>query len=283
MISLSECIRLAIKEDIGKGDISSLAVLPTLQQARAVCLVKAPCTIAGLEIAEQVCVTIDPSLNCNWLVKDGDSILENQIIGSIIGSIHSILKAERLLLNILQRMSGIATKTARLVALVKPYGTIILDTRKTTPNFRICEKRAVRIGGGSNHRMGLDDMILIKDNHIAAAGGIHLAIENCLKYSTQHQLELPIIIEVKNEEEFSIAAKFDEIDRILVDNFTPAELKKLVAQNHKHRKLEASGGINEMNVVEYAQSGVDYLSIGNLTHHVESVDISLKINEDVIH
>jgi len=177
----------------------------------------------------------------------------------------------------MQRMSGIATKTHRLVDLVAPFGVQILDTRKTTPNFRICEKWAVLIGGGVNHRFGLYDQMLIKDNHVQAAGGIQNAIESCLGYREQSNNKVPLIVEVKNAKEFVIAKDFQEVDRILVDNCMPEEIRQLVSLNDTGKKIEASGGINASNMLEYAQTGIDFISMGDLTHHVESVDISLKI------
>jgi nicotinate-nucleotide pyrophosphorylase (carboxylating) len=177
----------------------------------------------------------------------------------------------------MQRMSAIATKTNHLVQLLAPFQTQILDTRKTTPNFRIAEKWAVKIGGGMNHRFGLYDQILIKDNHIKAAGGIQEAIDACASYLIKHQMQIPVIVEVKNTEEFLIANNANIVDRILVDNFTPTAIKSLIDQHICSKPIEASGGITEQNILEYAQSGVNYVSLGDLTHHVQSVDISLKI------
>jgi nicotinate-nucleotide pyrophosphorylase (carboxylating) len=177
----------------------------------------------------------------------------------------------------MQRMSAIATKTRRLVDLVAPFGVQLLDTRKTTPNFRVCEKWAVHIGGGVNHRFGLYDQMLIKDNHVQAAGGIRNAIQLCLKYRQEHNSQVPLIVEVKNVEEFIIAKEYKEIDRILIDNFKPDQIHPLIALNDSKKTIEASGGINASNMMEYAQTGIDFISMGDLTHHVESVDISLKI------
>jgi nicotinate-nucleotide pyrophosphorylase (carboxylating) len=181
------------------------------------------------------------------------------------------------MLNCMQRMSGIATKTRHLVNMVSPYDVKILDTRKTTPNFRICEKWAVRIGGGVNHRFGLYDQMLIKDNHIQTAGGIQNAIESCLRYRQVNNSQVPLVVEVKNAEEFTIAKDFQEIDRILIDNFRPHQIQELLSLNDTGKKIEASGGINASNIMEYARTGIDFVSMGDLTHHVESVDISLKI------
>lgn len=270
-------IHNALAEDIGVGDITSLATIPEKQMGEAVCFVKEDCIIAGVELATIICNQVDPSLQVQFEVKDGDAIKAIQAIGSIKGSIHSILKLERLLLNCMQRMSAIATKTNRFVQLIAPYHVQLLDTRKTTPNFRVCEKWAVKIGGGVNHRIGLYDQILIKDNHIQAAGGIKNAIESCIKYLSDKRLSVPVIVEVKNIEEFNIAKNFTIVDRILIDNFKPSEIIGLLKNNNTNKLTEASGGINASNIVEYAQTGIDYVSLGDLTHHVSSVDISLKI------
>jgi nicotinate-nucleotide pyrophosphorylase (carboxylating) len=177
----------------------------------------------------------------------------------------------------MQRMSAIATKTNEFVKLVAPYDVKVLDTRKTTPNFRVCEKWAVKIGGGINHRFGLYDQILIKDNHIKSAGGIKNAIESCIQYIESNDLKMPVIVEVKNIEEFNIAKGYKIIDRILVDNFKPKDIIELLKYNSTNKIIEASGGIMESNIVEYAKTGINYVSLGDLTHHVNAVDISLKI------
>ena len=270
-------IQNALAEDIGTGDITTLATIPEHQIGEAVCFVKEDCVIAGIELAILICKHVDTRLSVQFDVLDGDTIKATQAIGSIKGPIHSILKLERLLLNCMQRMSAIATKTKHFVELIAPYNVQLLDTRKTTPNFRICEKWAVKIGGGINHRIGLYDQILIKDNHIQAAGGIKNAIESCIKYLTNKQLKVPVIVEVKNVEEFNIAKEFTIVDRILIDNFKPSEIIGLLKYNNTNKLTEASGGINAANIVEYAKTGIDYVSLGDLTHHVSSVDISLKI------
>ena len=267
----------ALKEDIGIGDITTLATVPVDQKGEAVCLVKEDCIIAGIELAYLICKKVDPSLSVAFSVSDGDPIKANSIIGKIQGNIHSILKLERLLLNGMQRMSAIATKTHFFVKQISPYNVNLLDTRKTTPNFRVCEKWAVKIGGGVNHRIGLYDQILIKDNHIQAAGGIHNAIKSCIEYVKSKNLTVPIIVEVKNLTEFNIAKDFEMIDRILIDNFKPNEIVELLKHNTSHKLIEASGGINQANIMEYAKTGINYVSLGDLTHHVNAVDISLKI------
>ncbi len=276
-LTIDQFIDAALEEDLGAGDLTSLSTIATGQKGTALCYIKEDCTIAGIELAEKICARVDSSLKVSFTVKDGDSITPIACIGEITGSIHSILQLERLLLNCMQRMSAIATKTRRLVDLVAPFGVQLLDTRKTTPNFRICEKWAVRIGGGVNHRFGLYDQMLIKDNHVQAAGGIRNAIQYCLSYRELHNIQVPLIVEVKNLEEFIIAKEFKEIDRILIDNFKPDQIHPLIALNDTKKIIEASGGINASNMMEYAETGINFISMGDLTHHVESVDISLKI------
>jgi len=274
---INKFIDLALAEDIGTGDITTLATIPASQIGEAICYVKEDCIIAGIELATMICKKVDSDLKVNFTVKDGDWVKSITAIGEIKGSIHAILKLERLLLNCMQRMSAIATKTNYFSKLIAPFNVKILDTRKTTPNFRICEKWAVVIGGGVNHRIGLYDQILIKDNHIKAAGGIKNAIETCVQYLTTNNLKVPVIVEIKNEEEFNIAKQYDVVDRILVDNFKPNEIVALLKHNTTHKSIEASGGINASNIVEYAKTGINFVSLGDLTHHVNSVDISLKI------
>jgi len=270
-------IQQALAEDIGNGDITTLATVSMEQKGEAICYVKEDCIIAGIELASMICKQVDPNLVVNFNVLDGDQVYATNAIGKIQGSIHSILKLERLLLNCMQRMSAIATKTNKFVKLIELYHVKVLDTRKTTPNFRVCEKWAVKIGGGVNHRIGLYDQILIKDNHIQAAGGIKNAIDVCIKYVVSNNLKTPIIVEVKNLEEFNIAKQYDMIDRILIDNFKPIDIIELLKHNSTHKVIEASGGINESNIVDYAKTGINYVSLGDLTHHVNAVDISLKI------
>lgn len=276
-LTIGRFIDAAVEEDLGKGDLTSLATIAKGQTGKALCYVKEDCIVAGVELSKKICARVDPSLEVDFTVKDGESIKSIASIGEISGSIHSILQIERLMLNCMQRMSGIATKTRYLVDLVSPYGVKILDTRKTTPNFRICEKWAVQIGGGVNHRFGLYDQMLVKDNHIQAAGGIQNAIESCLRYRQMNNSEVTLVVEVKNVEEFMIAKAYKEIDRILIDNFKPQQIEQLYKHNDTGKKIEASGGINASNIMEYAQTGIDFISMGDLTHHIESVDISLKI------
>ena len=274
---LNQFIEYALAEDIGSGDITTMATIDEKQMGTAVFHVKEDCIIAGIELAIIICQKVDPLLQIKFNVQDGDSIKSNNSIGSMEGYIHSILKTERLLLNCMQRMSAIATKTNYLATLIAPYNVQILDTRKTTPNFRICEKWAVRIGGGVNHRFGLYDQFLIKDNHIKAAGGIKNAIQSCISYKLKMNLALPIVVEVSNIDEFNIAKEFEEVDRLLIDNFKPDQIKNLLNLNTTKKIIEASGGINASNIEEYAKTGINFVSLGDLTHHVSAVDISLKI------
>ena len=274
---LSKFVKSALKEDVGNGDVTTLSTIKKTQQSAATFLVKEPCVIAGVELAEFICNEVDPKLICTWYVRDGDAVAANTEIGTITGSTHKILIAERLLLNCMQRMSGISTKTADLVRMIAPYGTKLLDTRKTTPNNRILEKWAVRIGGGLNDRMGLYDQILIKDNHIAASGGITNALNSCHDYLLKKKLDIPVIIEVKDQEEFELVVDNSFVTRVLLDNFSPEKIKSIVEVNKGRKLLEVSGGICEKNIIKFAETGVDYVSVGYITHHIESIDISLKI------
>ena len=266
-----------MSEDIGNGDVTSLATINIEQNGEAIFNIKEDCVIAGIELAKMICNQIDPRLIFSFKVKDGEFVSKNTSIGNITGSIQSILKSERLILNCMQRMSAIATKTNYFVNLIAPYNVKLLDTRKTTPNFRVCEKWAVKIGGGVNHRFGLFDQILIKDNHIKAAGDIKNAIESCINYLDANNLQIPVIVEVKNLEEFNCIKNYEIVDRILVDNFKPEEIIELIKHNTTNKTIEASGGINATNIVDYAKTGIHYVSLGDLTHHVNSIDISLKI------
>jgi nicotinate-nucleotide pyrophosphorylase (carboxylating) len=275
--AINKFIDLALAEDIGTGDITTLATIPASQIGEAICYVKEDCIIAGIDLSMMICNKVDENLKVSFSAKDGDFVAAVTAIGKIQGSIHSILKLERLLLNCMQRMSAIATKTNYFSKLIAPFEVKILDTRKTTPNFRICEKWAVVIGGEVNHRIGLYDQILIKDNHIKASGGIKNAIETCVQYLTTNNLKVPVIVEIKNEEEFNIAKQYDIVDRILVDNIKPEEIIALLKHNSTHKIIEASGGINASNIVEFAKTGINFVSLGDLTHHINSVDISLKI------
>jgi nicotinate-nucleotide pyrophosphorylase (carboxylating) len=274
-------IEQALNEDIGDGDITTKSSFNNEISGVAHCFVKEKCTIAGVALAIQICNYLDPQLDVNFSCKDGDVIEYVPVcIGVMSGKLSSILQIERLLLNAMQRMSGIATLTKQYVQLAQPVGIDIYDTRKTTPNFRLPEKWAVVIGGGVNHRFGLDDQILIKDNHIKAAGDIQSALDNCLSFFNQQNLSVPVIVEVKNEQEFLIALKHSIVNRILIDNHSPEVLEKYIQYRNTiapTKKLEISGGINLDNIKPYLIPGIDCISVGALTHHAISVDISLKI------
>ncbi len=274
-------IEHALNEDIGDGDITTKSSFNNDISGVAHCFVKEKCTIAGVALAIQICNYLDPQLDVNFSCKDGDVIEDVPVcIGVMSGKLSSILQIERLLLNAMQRMSGIATLTKQYAQLAQPAGIDIYDTRKTTPNFRLPEKWAVVIGGGVNHRFGLDDQILIKDNHIKAAGDIQSALDNCLSFCNQQNLSIPVIVEVKNEHEFLRALKHNTVNRIFIDNHPPDVLEKYVQYRNAiapTKKLEISGGINLDNINPYLIPGINCISVGALTHHAISVDISLKI------
>jgi nicotinate-nucleotide pyrophosphorylase (carboxylating) len=270
-------ITQAITEDKGTDDITTSTLFDETFNVDAEILVKQQCLLAGTEVAKMVCEVVDKNIELEWKHQDGLIAEANTTIGFLKGPLSSILLAERTLLNFMQRMSGIATKTHEFVELISPYKTKILDTRKTTPNFRIFEKWAVAIGGGVNHRFGLFDAILVKDNHIEACGNVAEVIKRLeAKFSNLSDKPL-IIVEVKNEEEFLKVIDTPIVDRILLDNMTPNSIESLLLKYPTNKPIEVSGGVNRNNVVEYAKIGVDYVSIGALTHHIESIDISLNI------
>ena len=273
---LDEFISRALSEDIGDGDHTSQACVPDHLFGKAELLVKQEGVLAGVEVAENVFRMVDGSMSCTIFLKDGISIKPGDIVFHLEGPRRSILKAERLVLNIMQRMSGIASQTAQYVKLLKGTQAKILDTRKTTPNMRFLEKEAVRIGGGFNHRMGLYDMIMIKDNHIDYAGGVKTAIQKTLSYLQRTGKELKIEIETRNFEELKTVLEIGGIHRIMLDNFTPEETIEAVKLIDKRYEIESSGGINLETIREYAESGVDYISVGALTHQIISLDMSLK-------
>ncbi|WP_276089062.1 carboxylating nicotinate-nucleotide diphosphorylase [Pedobacter sp. JY14-1] len=266
----------AIAEDQGDGDHTSLSTIPAGAQGRAKLLIKEAGVLAGVELALEIFRKIDPSLQTEVFISDGKPVSYGDVAFTVSGSIHSILLAERLVLNCMQRMSGIATQTDAIVRLLSPYQTKLLDTRKTTPGLRILEKWAVRIGGGVNHRSGLYDMILIKDNHVDYAGGITNAIAAANSYLTDKHKNLQIEIEVRNLTELEEVLDYGHVDRIMLDNFNFDDLKAAVVRIDGRYITEASGGITRENVAEYAKCGVDYISIGALTHSVKSLDMSLK-------
>jgi nicotinate-nucleotide pyrophosphorylase (carboxylating) len=273
---LTDFIDLCILEDVGDGDHTSLSTIPAGTLNKAQLLVKEEGIIAGVEVAVKIFHRFDPSLQVNTLLKDGDAVSYGQLVLTVQGSAHSILKAERLVLNIMQRMSGIATYTNKVVSMVAHTKCRILDTRKTTPGLRFLEKEAVLIGGGFNHRFGLYDMILIKDNHVDYAGGITQALRNAKQYLKDTNRDLPIEIETRSLAEVSEALAEGGFLRIMFDNFSFEELKKAVEMVGDLYQTEASGGITINNVVQYAEHGVTCISIGALTHSVKSLDLSLK-------
>lgn len=269
-------IELALKEDIGDGDHTSLATIPAGQQGQAQLIIKDEGVLAGVEVALEIFKAVDPGLKVEVLLEDGTRVQSGDIAMYVAGSVHSILIAERLVLNTMQRMSGIATTTNRIVQLLADTGTKVLDTRKTTPGLRYLEKLAVKIGGGENHRFGLYDMILIKDNHVDYSGGTARAIEAAKSYLTQNNIKIPIVIEVRNLTEVKEVLRVGGVDRILLDNFDYDHLREAVKLIDGRYITEASGGITEENVVDYANCGVDFVSMGALTHSFKSLDMSLK-------
>ncbi len=266
----------AIREDVGDGDHSSLACIPAEATGKAKLLVKDKGIIAGVEFAKQVFAYIDKDLKVETHIKDGSPVNYGDIVFYVEGSSQSILKAERLVLNAMQRMSAIATKTKQFVDLLEGTGTKVLDTRKTTPGIRALEKWAVKIGGGENHRFALYDMIMLKDNHIDFAGGITKAIEKTKQYLKDTNRDLKIIVEARNLDEIQEILKTKGVYRILIDNFNYQDTKKAVALIGNTCLTESSGGINEQTIRNYAECGVNYISSGALTHSVYNMDLSLK-------
>ncbi len=266
----------AIREDVGDGDHSSLACIPETAQGKAQLLVKDSGVLAGVAFAQQVFQYVDESLTMDVQLMDGTTVTEGDVAFFVSGSSLSILKAERLVLNAMQRMSAIATKTAHFVKLLEGTGTKILDTRKTTPGIRALEKWAVKIGGGENHRFALYDMIMLKDNHIDFAGGITHAIQQTKDYLKQKGKDLKIIVEARDLEEVQEILKSEGVYRILLDNFNYEATRKAVTLIGDRCLIESSGGINETTLRKYAECGVDYISSGALTHSVHNMDLSLK-------
>lgn len=268
-------IDIAFKEDIGDGDHTTLSCIPHDLEGRARLLVKQDGILCGVELAKKIFEKFDPTLKMNQILHDGDSIKKGDIAFTVEGKTISILQTERLVLNFMQRLSGIATQTHEYVKLLEGTNTKILDTRKTTPGLRLLEKYAVKIGGGENHRIGLYDMILIKDNHIDYAGGVTQAITKTKEYLKAKGKNLKIEVEARTLAEIEEILNFD-VERILIDNFTPEETKKAVALINGKCKTESSGGITKESIRAYAEAGVDYISVGALTHHISSLDLSLK-------
>lgn len=265
-----------LKEDIGEGDHSTLACVPEGKFGSAKLLVKENGVLAGVEVIKRVYFLFEPSAEVVVFKNDGDSIKVGDLVFNVSGSSQTILTTERTVLNIMQRMSAIATLTNAVVELVKEYPVKILDTRKTTPGFRFFEKEAVRIGGGTNHRHGLFDMVMLKDNHIDYAGGITQAITKTRAYLKRKELTLKMEVEVRNMDELNEVISAGGVDRIMLDNFSPSELVSALEIIPSHFETEASGGITIENVVDYAKTGVQFISMGALTHSAKSLDLSLK-------
>lgn len=277
-MDLSEFIFQAIKEDIGNGDHTSLACIPSTAKGKAQLIIKENCIIAGVEVAGKIFQQISPSIKFSVLINDGLNTKKGDIAFVVEGRVHDILKGERLVLNCMQRMSGIATKTKKMADALKGTKAKILDTRKTTPNFRAFEKSAVKIGGGENHRFGLYDMILIKDNHIDYAGGISNAILSAKKYLGDNPgiRKIKIEIEARNINEVKEIISTGGIHRIMLDNFSIEQTKEAVKIIGDRYEIESSGNITIENIRGYAECGVDYISVGGLTHSYKSIDMSLK-------
>ncbi len=273
---IDEIIDNALREDIGEGDHSSLSCVPENGRGLAKLLVKDEGIIAGVELAERIFKRFDSTMEVNVFIKDGSRVKSGDIVLEVRGSSRSILSTERLVLNFMQRMSGIATQTRELVDLIEGTKCKLLDTRKTTPGIRYMEKWAVKIGGGHNHRFALYDMIMIKDNHIDYAGGIPQAIERTHEYLYKLGKSLKIEIEVRDEKELDEVLAVGKVDRIMLDNFTPDEIRAALKKIPSSFETEASGGITKESICTYAETGVDFISVGALTHSYKSLDLSLK-------
>ena len=273
---LNIIIQNGIREDIGPGDYSSLACIPANAKGKAKLLVKDSGIIAGVAFAKMVFENVDPTLEIETFIEDGTAVKHGDIVFHVSGSSQSILKAERLVLNSMQRMSAIATKTNRYVKLLEGTKTKVLDTRKTTPGFRACEKWAVKIGGGENHRFALYDMVMLKDNHNDFAGGITNAINKTKEFLKFNNLDLQIIVEARNLDEIKEILESEGVYRILIDNFNFEDTRKAVELIGKKCLTESSGNINEKTIRQYAECGVNYISSGALTHSVYNMDLSLK-------
>ena len=276
---VDELIELCIKEDIGDGDHTSLACIPADEHGRMRLLCKQEGVIAGIEIAQLVLRRLDPEMHFEQLLHDGDRVRPGDVAFYVSGRLRSLLQAERILLNIMQRMSGVATQTAVYADALKGLKTKVLDTRKTTPGMRVLDKMAVKIGGGENHRIGLFDMILLKDNHIDFAGGIAKALAGARAYLKEKHKDLKIEIEVRTLEDIDEVFAAGGADRIMFDNFSVEQTRQAVKKVAGRAETESSGGITLENLRAYAECGVDYVSVGALTHQIKSLDMSLKAVE----
>jgi nicotinate-nucleotide pyrophosphorylase (carboxylating) len=275
---LNTLVIAAIKEDVGGGDHSTLCCIPAGVSSKAILKIKQQGIIAGISVAEKIFKLVQPSIRFVPHKNDGDLVQFGETAFEIEGKVHAILQCERLVLNCMQRMSGVATLTRKYVDKLKAYKSTILDTRKTTPNFRLLEKEAVRIGGGGNHRMGLFDMIMLKDNHIDYSGGLEKAIELAYEYVQVNNLGLRIEVETRSMEDVNkvVQVGVGKVNRIMLDNFTPDKITESLAIIRGRFETEASGGINLDNLIEYAKTGVDFISIGALIHQAQNLDLSLK-------
>lgn len=274
---IDRLIDLSFAEDIGDGDHTTLSCIPADAMGKSKLLIKEEGILAGIEVAKEVFRRFDPTLQVEVFINDGTHVKPGDVPMVVSGKVQSLLQTERLMLNIMQRMSGIATMTHKYVERLAGTKTRVLDTRKTTPGMRILEKMAVKIGGGVNHRIGLFDMILLKDNHVDFAGGIENAITNANRYIEEHHKDgMKIEIEVRNFEELSQALAVGRIDRIMLDNFTPADTRKAVEMVGGRYEIESSGGITFETLRQYGECGVDYISVGALTHSVKGLDMSFK-------
>ena len=276
---VDDLIELCIREDIGDGDHTSLACIPADEHGRMRLLCKQEGVIAGIEIAQIVLRRLDPEMHFEQILRDGDRVRPGDVAFYVSGRLRSLLQAERILLNIMQRMSGVATQTAVYVKRLEGLHTRVLDTRKPTPGMRVLDKMAVKIGGGENHRMGLFDMILLKDNHIDFAGGIEKAIRRVRDYLAERGRQLPIECEVRSLEDIDKVFAAGGVDRIMFDNFTPEMTRRAVEKVAGRCETESSGGITLDTIREYAECGVDFISVGALTHQIRSLDMSLKACE----
>lgn len=273
--NLDELILMALREDVGDGDHSTLACIPPTAQGKAKMVAKQDGILCGIEVAQRVFQLVNTDLKITLTKRDGEAIVKGDLLMLVEGSSASILTAERTALNYIQRLSGIATETHRMVAMLEGLHTRLLDTRKTTPNMRLLEKYAVKCGGGTNHRIGLYDMVMLKDNHIDFAGGIEAAIDRTHDYLKSNNKNLRIEIEVRNLDELERVMQHGGVDRIMLDNFDTETLRKAVQRIDGQYETEASGGITEATLRSYAETGVDFISVGALTHHIKSLDISL--------
>ncbi len=269
-------IDLAFAEDIGDGDHTTLCCIPEDAVGKSHLLIKEDGILAGVEVAKRVFARFDDTLKVDVLMGDGSAVKKGDIAMIVSGKTRSLLQTERLMLNIMQRMSGIATTTRKYVDLLKGTNTRVLDTRKTTPGMRMLEKQAVKIGGGVNHRIGLFDMILLKDNHVDFAGGIKNAIDKCHEYLSAKSLDIKIEIEVRNFDELSQVLERGGVDRIMLDNFSVEDTKQAVEMINGRYETESSGGITIETIRKYAECGVDFVSVGALTHSVKCLDMSFK-------